>query len=649
MVLVFSSAGYSSIHIVPIDYPLIQDAINISELNDTVLVHPGTYHENLTIGPNAITLASLFILNGDTSSISATNLSPQAGPGAGGRVILIQNYLFDTVNVVGLTISDGEVGFNEFGGGLCANSVSICLLSNRFIENEAERGGGVALLSCTGRIENNHFTENSANQFGGGLYLENGEYIIENNHFTGNNSLDISTGGAGIAAWHASGSLLNNFLSENQAYWNGGGFFVVFGEYWVVDGNHFISNSSGSGGGLYAMGSTGHLTVTNNVFKNNVVLWDQIQSGSGGGAQIGDEIGTLEFHHNIFDSNESARGSGAVVFHGNYTFHHNVFMNNRAVVDPAVVARYTNTPDIEVVGHQNLFFNNDPVFPDCSSVTGAVCAFLETKLRLYQNDFYNNSVFAAGLTENPNYRGELVVENNYWGDASGPFHEILNPNGTGDTVEVLVDSLLPFSNEPFTDWRPPGDFSLGAPNEGEEYGETPTLFTWDTAVDPDNDIVTYELEISAYPTFPAPMIHTAAQDTFIEITCPQNWEVCYWRVRAYDEIRLWNLSNETRMMFPVSVTEQEFSGVPDDWCIASIYPNPFNSGVHAIIGIPDSAHLKLQIFDILGREVAKLHDGKAIAGYRHFAWYPKNSSGIYFLKTTSLEGWSSATKLLYMK
>jgi hypothetical protein len=43
----------------------------------------------------------------------------------------------------------------------------------------------------------------------------------------------------------------------------------------------------------------------------------------------------------------------------------------------------------------------------------------------------------------------MNARNNYWGDASGPYHPSLNPNGRGATVSDRVD-FVPFSTTPIT-------------------------------------------------------------------------------------------------------------------------------------------------------------------------------------------------------
>jgi len=63
---------YATIINVPADQPTIQAGIEVSIDADTVLVHPGTYVENINYNGKDITVASLFHTTQDTSYISQT-------------------------------------------------------------------------------------------------------------------------------------------------------------------------------------------------------------------------------------------------------------------------------------------------------------------------------------------------------------------------------------------------------------------------------------------------------------------------------------------------------------------------------------------------------------------------------------------------
>ena len=66
------------------------------------------------------------------------------------------------------------------------------------------------------------------------------------------------------------------------------------------------------------------------------------------------------------------------------------------------------------------------------------------------------------------------------------------------------------------------------------------------------------------------------------------------------------------------------------------YPNPFNPTTIIKYDLPNSQHVGLKIFNILGQEVATLIDEVQEAGYKSVDWSANNvSSGIYFYKLTA--------------
>jgi hypothetical protein len=56
------------------------------------------------------------------------------------------------------------------------------------------------------------------------------------------------------------------------------------------------------------------------------------------------------------------------------------------------------------------------------------------------NDIYNNGVGLRNETPST----VVNAQNQWWGSASGPYHELLNPNGTGNSVTDGVN---------FSPWR----------------------------------------------------------------------------------------------------------------------------------------------------------------------------------------------------
>ena len=79
------------------------------------------------------------------------------------------------------------------------------------------------------------------------------------------------------------------------------------------------------------------------------------------------------------------------------------------------------------------------------------------------------------------------------------------------------------------------------------------------------------------------------------------------------------------------------------------YPNPFNPITNIRFDIPRSSHVKLIIYDALGREVATLVNEKLSAGSYEAEWdgsgYP---SGVYFY-SLSANNFKQTKKMLLIK
>ncbi|MFN0158083.1 MAG: T9SS type A sorting domain-containing protein [Bacteroidota bacterium] len=73
--------------------------------------------------------------------------------------------------------------------------------------------------------------------------------------------------------------------------------------------------------------------------------------------------------------------------------------------------------------------------------------------------------------------------------------------------------------------------------------------------------------------------------------------------------------------------------VPDRFELYQNYPNPFNASTRIRYHIPNSTHVTLRVFDVLGREVATLVDERMNRGMHHAQWDgANNSSGVYFYR-----------------
>jgi flagellar hook assembly protein FlgD len=79
------------------------------------------------------------------------------------------------------------------------------------------------------------------------------------------------------------------------------------------------------------------------------------------------------------------------------------------------------------------------------------------------------------------------------------------------------------------------------------------------------------------------------------------------------------------------------------------YPNPFNPSTLIRYALPSSAHVKLTIHDILGREIATLVNEEQSAGWKEIQWNAQNfASGMYLVRM-SANNFTQAKKILLMK
>jgi len=76
---------------------------------------------------------------------------------------------------------------------------------------------------------------------------------------------------------------------------------------------------------------------------------------------------------------------------------------------------------------------------------------------------------------------------------------------------------------------------------------------------------------------------------------------------------------------------------PNHFTLEQNYPNPFNPSTDIRYQIADRSHVILQIFNLLGEEVARLVDESQDAGYKSVRWSAGEiASGVYFYKLTTV-------------
>jgi hypothetical protein len=63
------------------------------------------------------------------------------------------------------------------------------------------------------------------------------------------------------------------------------------------------------------------------------------------------------------------------------------------------------------------------------------------------------------------------------------------------------------------------------------------------------------------------------------------------------------------------------------------YPNPFNPATTIEFALPEASHVKLSVFNVLGKEVAGIVDAEMGAGVYRVSWDANGvASGVYLFR-----------------
>ena len=245
----FASLTFARTIHVPADQPSIQAGIDIAVNGDTVLVAPGTYHENINFSGKAITL----------KSSGGSKVTIIDGSGLAPVVTFSSNEGIHSV-VQGFTIQNGTSTFNS-----------------------QYEGGGIFISFASPAVKNNIIQNNTACSSGAGISVYFGSPLIQGNIISNNSQTGCSGGGGGGIAVGGNGSaqIIGNTIQNNT--WNNVG--------------------AGFGGGIYLNSSGGTLIQNNIIQGNNAGTW-------GAAISMLNDVSGTKIVQNVITGNTSPDDTG---------------------------------------------------------------------------------------------------------------------------------------------------------------------------------------------------------------------------------------------------------------------------------------------------------------------------------------------------
>ncbi|MFH2001547.1 MAG: right-handed parallel beta-helix repeat-containing protein [Planctomycetota bacterium] len=360
----------------------IQTAINGTWDGDSVIVHPGTYVENIDFKGNAIHVKS-----SDGAASTGIDGGMPLNPESGSVVTFNMSEGADSI-LEGFSLKNGTGNLADLNG-----------IENRYY------GGGISCINGSPTIRNNVVTENSAD-YGGGIYCYHAHVMLEDNIISDNTGVYQ---GGGFCSFESSPLLSYNTITNNTATNGpGGGISCEEESEPVITNNTISGNMARSGGGIHCLTDC-DVTLTNNTIKNNAA------AELGGGLFIDDYCNMVMMDNSI--TNNYAQFGGGIAF---WRCSSMTFMNNMILANTAL----QSGGGIHCVFSGISKVQNNTIAKNTAKSGGGICCTDYSNITSLNNTIWGNSADSGG--------GLYIVN----GSAPKVVNTILSKNTAAQGAEI---------------------------------------------------------------------------------------------------------------------------------------------------------------------------------------------------------------------
>jgi len=181
----------------------------------------------------------------------------------------------------------------------------------------------------------------------------------------------------------------------------------------------------------------------------------------------------------------------------------------------------------------------------------------------------------------------------------------------------------------------------------------PVFLTWDANIETDlSGYQVWRKMNSGSWTYLATVSTNSYTDNGVIVPIP--YQHFYYKIRAKDTQNKYSVYSDETSIDGYKVSKSSLSyeiqtKIPEVFSLSQNYPNPFNPTTIIEYSIIKDGQVNLEVFDVLGREVAELVNEQKAAGSYSVEFDASNlPSGIYFYVLTS-GSFKDSKKLLLLK